>query len=324
MGLWGGEGDRMTGSGERGSWSADGQPIIRRAAGASSGPSDEAAVDVDRPKLGPLLVWWSTLATTTGLLFALGRTPLASPPLTQLPDWLAWAQMAAVDQVIFNVLRILGLALSGYLLGVTTVGAVARLLSWAGLVRLADALTARPVRLLLQQALGVTLAVTTVAGLPGTPLRGTPVRAAPPVAEAAAGSGPPADSIVVPQVRAEASLRARSGTSGHDSWGEVGQHVGASLWVAAPPVEADVPPVEPGGPRVEADARPIETGDRTVAAGDHFWSLAREVVGVEASDADVAIYWRRLIEVNRDRLVDASNPDLLLPGQVLVVPPVAA
>jgi hypothetical protein len=33
--------------------------------------------------------------------------------------------------------------------------------------------------------------------------------------------------------------------------------------------------------------------------------------------------WRRLVEVNRPRLVDPANPDLLYPGQVLVLPPMA-
>jgi nucleoid-associated protein YgaU len=35
----------------------------------------------------------------------------------------------------------------------------------------------------------------------------------------------------------------------------------------------------------------------------------------------VGRYWRRLIDANRDRLVDPGNPDLLLPGQELVLPP---
>jgi nucleoid-associated protein YgaU len=33
-------------------------------------------------------------------------------------------------------------------------------------------------------------------------------------------------------------------------------------------------------------------------------------------------YWAQLVDANRDRLVDPDDPDLLLPGQVLVLPPV--
>jgi len=53
-----------------------------------------------------------------------------------------------------------------------------------------------------------------------------------------------------------------------------------------------------------------------VAPGDSFWSIAEAEVG----GGDVLPYWRMLIELNRDRLVDPSNPDLLYPRQVLRLP----
>jgi nucleoid-associated protein YgaU len=37
-------------------------------------------------------------------------------------------------------------------------------------------------------------------------------------------------------------------------------------------------------------------------------------------EREVARYWRRLVEANRDRLVDPGNPDLLRPGQTLTLP----
>jgi hypothetical protein len=33
-------------------------------------------------------------------------------------------------------------------------------------------------------------------------------------------------------------------------------------------------------------------------------------------------YLHRLVEANRDRLVDPANPDLVHPGQVMVLPPI--
>ena len=58
--------------------------------------------------------------------------------------------------------------------------------------------------------------------------------------------------------------------------------------------------------------------------GDHLWSIAeREVtlrIGSDVTDAEVARYWFRLIEANRDRLVDPDDTDLILPGQELVLP----
>ena len=61
-----------------------------------------------------------------------------------------------------------------------------------------------------------------------------------------------------------------------------------------------------------------------VQPGDHLWSIAeREVslrIGSDATDAEVARYWFRLIEANRDRLVDPDDTDLILPGQELILP----
>lgn len=79
---------------------------------------------------------------------------------------------------------------------------------------------------------------------------------------------------------------------------------------------ADEPPDDPAAP----------AGDRaewTVSPGDHLWGIAERHVRAEspdAGDAEVAGYWSRLIEANRDRLVDRSDPDLILPGQRLTLP----
>jgi len=38
------------------------------------------------------------------------------------------------------------------------------------------------------------------------------------------------------------------------------------------------------------------------------------------TDAEVEPYWRRLIDLNRSRLVDPGNPDLIFPTQVFDLP----
>jgi hypothetical protein len=53
-----------------------------------------------------------------------------------------------------------------------------------------------------------------------------------------------------------------------------------------------------------------------VAPGDSFWSIAVD----ETGGRDVEVFWRALVGLNRERLVDPSNPDLLYPGQVLRLP----
>lgn len=65
------------------------------------------------------------------------------------------------------------------------------------------------------------------------------------------------------------------------------------------------------------------TTTRIVRAGESFWSIAEDEVLTsvdEATDADVADYWRRLIEGNRARLPDPANPDLLWVGTALTLP----
>jgi hypothetical protein len=102
---------------------------------------------------------------------------------------------------------------------------------------------------------------------------------------------------------------------------------------AAPPVEvgragpappawspATLPPVPAGS----STAAPAAEHQWTVSAGEHFWSIATQVLSDHLArppaTEEVGDYWRRLVAANADRLVDAGDPDLLYPGQQLRVP----
>lgn len=73
--------------------------------------------------------------------------------------------------------------------------------------------------------------------------------------------------------------------------------------------------------------RPSQTDDIwNVELGDHLWSIAEESLEdhwgrTDLTDAEVASYWKDVIAANEDRLVEPGNPDLILPGQALVLPP---
>jgi nucleoid-associated protein YgaU len=61
-----------------------------------------------------------------------------------------------------------------------------------------------------------------------------------------------------------------------------------------------------------------------VQPGDHFWSIAESqlhaATSLAVTDDDVADYWLRLVDANRDRLVQPGDTDFLLPGQTVVLP----
>ena len=82
-------------------------------------------------------------------------------------------------------------------------------------------------------------------------------------------------------------------------------------------------PLEPGQlppPLVIEREPPEELRNHTVLPGEHFWGIAEQVVAERGLTVTVADYWRLLIEANRSRLVDPDDPDLIHPGQVLVLP----
>ena len=65
-------------------------------------------------------------------------------------------------------------------------------------------------------------------------------------------------------------------------------------------------------------------GEVTVVAGDSFWRIAEQQVtqqlGHPPTVDEVTAYWVQLLDLNADRLVRLGNPNLIYPGQVLVLP----
>jgi hypothetical protein len=97
----------------------------------------------------------------------------------------------------------------------------------------------------------------------------------------------------------------------------------ASSQVLQRPLPASEPPVLR---ELDPPAPPARAAERTwtVAPGQHLWSISAEVLsaslGRPPAEGEVAPYWQQVVEANRARLADPANPDLLFPGQVLVLP----
>ena len=267
------------------------------------------AVAGRRAVLG-LVAWCAALAATTALFHALGRGVLAPPPVHPT-GWAGWADGRDPLVASVAVLRLLTLALCWYLVGVTAIGIVARLLRAVRLVHLADAVTLPALRRLLHTALGLSLVA--VMATPGI------------------GARPDPDRVVL---RADAVV---SVAAAHP----VEPVPPLGLLDTAPPgppeAPAPAPPLEVFGAGPVTDtaddasgsavADPSGVGDhRThrVVPGDSFWRIAEQRLrahhGRPPTDAEVAVHTDRMIERNRDRLADPANADLIFPGQRLVLP----
>jgi hypothetical protein len=71
--------------------------------------------------------------------------------------------------------------------------------------------------------------------------------------------------------------------------------------------------------------QPDEAIEVIVVSGDNMWTLAEsrlhDVMGRPPTDAETGPYWRRVVQANRDR-IRSGDPDLIFPGEVLILPPV--
>lgn len=253
--------------------------------------------------------WCFFLGASLWALDLPARGDLALPPLTDPGALMAWPEAVGLGPAVGACVRLIALVCAWYLLAITLLGALVRV---AGLSRAAtslDLVTPRWLRPLLQAA-GVWTAASLA--LVGTPL-------------IAASVGPVQRAATTASVASGMSDRA-SPTAAYSAQGPV---------LASPTTTGPTPAI-PGTPaqQVERPA-PMPASDPrihdstqpatwTVAPGDHFWRIAAETLAesmaVRPRERQVAVYWLRLIEANRNRLVVADNPDLLYPGQVLVLP----
>ena len=82
--------------------------------------------------------------------------------------------------------------------------------------------------------------------------------------------------------------------------------------------ESPVVPVAPAG--ATPSPAPSAPTTHSVEPGEHFWAIAERIVAERGQREPVAHYWSRLVEENRDRLIDPTDPSLLHVGQLIVIP----
>jgi hypothetical protein len=268
------------------------------------------------------------LAATSATGWLLSTDLVSGPltiPLTSLADLQRWLDDSTPAIVPAALLRLAALGVCAYLALALALTLVAQLVD-----RPTGGRAFHAVRRLLPAALqrlvtgGVQCSLAAAAAFPLTAL---PI--------SGAGEEPPTPSATMvklddvtptPEPVATATMTRLPTSAPPTTHGSPTTTVAPIAPTTAPTSLAPVPPP----PRAPAPAIPPDTGHPddelwTVTPGDTFWSIAEEALtdqrGSFPTQHEIVRYWRQLIATNQPRLAVPSNPDLLLPGQSLVLPP---
>lgn len=260
-----------------------------------------------------LAVWLALLVGAVAALHATGG-PLSPPPMSDPAGLGSWAEQRQPAEVALALARLVALGLGWYLLVATVGGLAAGLLGLGALARAFDLVSVGLVRRLVG---AVTLSMASTALTVGPATAGT------------AGPPPPVETMRRLPDAAPTSTTSTTSTTASTTSSTTSTTQPPAAPPAAPPTVPPTaapapPPAAPTPSTAPAAGAGSGSGSWTVRPGDHFWSAAERSLaqawGRPPTDDQVAPYWRSLVAANRDRLRDPGNPDLLFPGQVLVVP----
>lgn len=235
------------------------------------------------------------LVTTVVLLHLAGPEALTAPSLSSPGAWGAWIGRTDPVALGFATVRLAALVACYHLLGTQVLALVGRVIERPGLVRCADRLTPPPLRTTTRRLAGIGLTAaaalaTPTARVAASPAPGTAVMQ---VLEPGAGT---ATAAVVPA----------TATGPGDGDG-------------APDGSA---PDGPSGIVTMHVEEAVPDRQHVAAPGDHLWAIAETELaarlGTPADDTSIERYWRQVILANPG----LDDPDLLFPGDVIVLPPV--
>ena len=230
------------------------------------------------------------------VLWAAGPT-LPAPPLTD-PDQLeSWWRSNGTAVAALALVRIIGLALSTYLGFLSLVGGLVAATRWHWADRLFATLASDGARrLIVGGSLAAALSIPAV------------VSATAPATFRLVDLGPVSE-FSIRAIGPSVDIHEDHPLAG-SGWTAVEQE--ASWSSPEPEATGAVEAVDLHGEWIES---------WVVTSGDHLWSIAAETVATRGDgrlESTIASYWLRLIEHNRD--VVGDNPDLIHPGQVIVLP----
>ncbi|MGY6500321.1 MAG: LysM peptidoglycan-binding domain-containing protein [Acidimicrobiales bacterium] len=228
-----------------------------------------------------------------------------------------WGSRPASDPVLAVVagVRMIGLILGTWLTTVTVLSTIAHLARSVTLGRLAASLAPAFWRTMVLRPV--------TAGLLAVPPILAPVSISPVAAHAAMDPSP-----VDVSTRTPPDAEMRTVTMRWLEPRTIDDAAGPADGVDHDPATVDAlvePPAIDEAPHLADDPTPaMPSGTYRVAVGDNLWSIAAEnlraQLGHRPSAAEVTRHWVAIIDANRERLPDASNPDLIHPGLEIVLP----
>lgn len=233
-------------------------------------------------------------------------------------DLSGWMHTAPTEDVIGAVLRVIALGLGYWLLFSTLAYVIASASRHATAIKATSLLTLPPIRRFVGRSVALSIAASSIA-VPLAPAVASPV------------VGPPG--AVVVEVDADGvTLRPRSDPAPDRS---VPEEEGAEDEIGLPPhLRAPADSEMDDDPSVDPETDPSPATDHlsahvhTVIKGDHLWSIAQQHLQalsgrLDLGEHEIAQYWLQVIEVNLPT-IRSGDPDLIYPGERIVLPSVTA
>ncbi len=259
---------------------------------------------MNRRSIRDALTLVTIAAVAVRVLLAVGGGVLAAPHNWGLDGWSELIAERGAASAAMTLLRYAALALSAYLVVLGVLTLIVRLLHVQWLDTLLWFATPRVLRPFLGIVSVATFAAPHAAG----------------AAEPAGRADDAGRTPVMVLVGSAAASAASSPTSTVPSPPPTMRRVGPAT------TRAPVPTIAPTTTVITTTTatQPPRATTWTIKRGEHLWFVAEtaltEQLGRAPSTAETTGYWQRLIDANRDRLVDPANPDLVFTGQELLLP----